>query len=107
MAVSLERHGYRLRERCWEALGEEPSGYEEVTGTCVPVQRVVERPRPGQAAEGTRMVSIMEEGLVEATRLLLKEALPMRTPRVATHQPQPITLRNAAALVARFHHTAP
>ena len=107
MAVSLERPVYRLLERFWEALGEDPSWHEEVTGTCVPVQRVVERLRPGRAAEDTRMVSIMEEGLVGAKCLLLQEALPLRTPRVATHQPQPMTVRNAAALVERFHHTAP
>jgi hypothetical protein len=51
------------------------------------------------------MVSILEEGLVGAQRLLLQEEVPRRTPRVETHQPQHLTLRSEEALSERVNHT--
>jgi uncharacterized protein (TIGR02271 family) len=88
-----------------ETLVDEPSWHEEVTVTRVPVQRVVDGPIPVRHEDDTMIVSIMEEVLVVEKRLLLKEELHIRKQRVATHQPQHITLRSEEALIERLNHT--
>ena len=90
-----------------EALVDAPVWHEEGTVTRVAVQRVVEGPIPVRQEGDTRIVSILEEVVVVEKRLLLKEEVPIRTQRVATHQPQHLTLRREEARIERINPTQP
>jgi uncharacterized protein (TIGR02271 family) len=84
-----------------ETLVDEPLFREEVEVTHVPIQRVVDAPIPVREEHGTLIVSVLEEVLVVEKRLMLKEEIHMRTHRVATHQPQQVTLRCEEVSVER------
>jgi len=82
----------QIHER--EVLVDEPLWRDEVEVTRVPIQRVVDTPVPVREEHGTLIVPVVEEVLVVEKRLMLKEEIHIRTHRVATRQPQQVTLRH-------------
>jgi uncharacterized protein (TIGR02271 family) len=84
-----------------EVLVDEPLLREEVVIARVPVNRVVEGPIPVRYEKDTMILSLLEEVLVVATRLLLKEEVHITTRRTDTHTPAQVTLRHEDVTVER------
>jgi len=84
-----------------EALVDEPLWREEVEVTHVPIQRGVDASLPVREEYGTLIIPVLEEVLVVDKRLMLKEEIHIRTPRIETRQPQQVTLRREEVSVER------
>ena len=84
-----------------EVLVDEPLLREEVIIERVPVNRVVEGPIPVRHEGDTMILSLLEEVLVVATRLLLKEEVHMTTRRTETHTPERVTRRHEDVTIER------
>ena len=87
-----------------EAVVDEPLLHDNVAITRVPMQRVVDGPVPVREDHGTTIISVVEEVLVVEKRWMLREEIHIRTQRLATHQPQRITLRSEDVQVERVPH---
>ena len=87
-----------------ETLVDEPLFHDKVAITRVPMQRVVDGPVPVREENGTTIISLVEEVLVVEKRWMLREEIHIRTERLATHQPQRITLRSEEVQIARVPH---
>ena len=88
-----------------ETLVDEPLFRDEVEVERVLIDRVVDGPVPVRYEDDTTIVSIMEEVLMIAKRLVLKEELHIRKRRVETHRPQQVTLRREEVRVERLDST--
>jgi stress response protein YsnF len=89
----------------WEAHVDEPLWREEVEGTRVPMQRVVDGPVPVREDNGTTILSMVEEMLVVEKRWMLREKIHICIQRSETHLPQRITLWREDVQVERVPHT--
>jgi uncharacterized protein (TIGR02271 family) len=85
-----------------EVLVEEPLWRDEVVITHVPINRFVAGPVAMRCEGETLIIPLLEEVLVVEKRLLLKEELHLTRRRVATHQPQRVTLRREEAVIERM-----
>ena len=90
----------RVREQ--EVLVDEPLLRDEVAIAHVPINRFVEGPVSMRSEGETLIIPLLEEVLVVEKRLLLKEELHLTRRRVATHQPQRVTLRREEAVIERM-----
>ena len=99
----VETGRVRLRKvvHAREALVDPPLLREDVVIARVPVNRVVEGPIPVRYEGDTMILSLLEEVLVVATRLLLKEAVHITTRRTDTHTPAQVTLRHEDVTIER------
>ena len=68
----------------------------------VPVDRVVNEPPPVRHEGETMILSIVEERLVIATELVVKEEVRITRQTSELHDPQRITLRSEEAIVERI-----
>lgn len=89
-----------VRER--EELVDEPLLREQVEVERVVLNKVVDSAVPVRREGDTLIIPVLEEVLVVEKRLILKEELHITMSRVATKEPQRVTLRSEEAVVERI-----